>query len=301
MPARTTRAGGPERKTVLHTQAAVCRYLAYRGPPRLLSEVIHKPPNSLVHQASAAMKSLTRINADGFGVGWYAPEISPEPAIFKDVSPVWNNYNLGSIAGKISSPSIVGHVRAAKSYDPVNRENCHPFARGRLLWMHNGDIPGRSRLARQVAQSADDTLLAMIRGNTDSEQAFTVFLTHLEDPLDRNPEVAELGAAMEATLEELITWHLEAGESRPLELNFCVTDGISLVATRLSLADRPAPTLYWYEGERGGESVTVASEPLYPDDAWNEVANGEMLLMGAALDVERRTVGRRMPARVASP
>lgn len=275
----------------------MCRYLAYLGPPRLLSEVIHKPPNSLVHQASASMKSLTRINADGFGVGWYAPEISSEPAVFKSTSPVWNNYNLGSIAGKIRSPAIVGHVRAAKSYDPVNRENCHPFTRGRFLWMHNGDIPGRSRLARQVAQTADDTLLAMIRGNTDSEMAFTVFLTHLEEPLERRPSVEELAAAMDGTLYELASRHSEAGETRPLELNFCVTDGECVVATRCAVSDNSAPSLYWYEGgTEVGKSVTVASEPLYPDDSWQEFPDGEMLLIHPGLEVERRELRLPGPA-----
>ena len=292
-----TRSGGSASRIIQHTDPAMCRYLAYLGPPRLLSEVIHKPPNSLVHQASASTKSLTRINADGFGVGWYAPDVSLEPAVFKSTSPVWNNYNLGSIAGKIRSPAIVGHVRAAKSYDPVNRENCHPFARGRLLWMHNGDIPGRSRLARQVAKTADDTLMAMIRGNTDSEMAFTVFLTHLEKPLARSPGVEELAAAMEETLRGLVAWHLAARETRPLELNFCVTDGASLVATRYALSEASAPSLYWYEGGNAvGESVTVASEPLYPEDAWRELAEGEMLLVQADLTVKRRALRASVPA-----
>ena len=48
---------------------AMCRYAAYLGPPLVLSELIYKPTNSLVHQAKEAMQSSTRINADGFGVG----------------------------------------------------------------------------------------------------------------------------------------------------------------------------------------------------------------------------------------
>ena len=68
----------------------MCRYAAYLGPELLLSELVYNPTNSLVHQATEAMQSLTRINADGFGVGWYAPQISPEPAVFKDTTTTWD-------------------------------------------------------------------------------------------------------------------------------------------------------------------------------------------------------------------
>ncbi len=275
----------------------MCRYVAYLGPPTLLSEILYKPPNSLVHQAMHAMESPTRINADGFGVAWYSPEITPEPAVFKDLSPVWNNYNLGSIADKIRSPCIAAHVRAAKSFDPVNRENCHPFVRGRLLWMHNGDIPGRARLARQVAHQAGDVLLAKIRGNTDSEMAFTLFLTHLAESTGSELDAGEVGveelaAAMERTLRQIALWHREAEDSRRLEMNFCVTDGKSLVATRFGWNHgRPTsnPTLHWWHDTApGARTVVVASEALTPGERWQDVMVHGMLIVHPDLEVEQR-------------
>ena len=71
----------------------MCRYAAYLGPPLVLSQLIYKPPNSLVHQAKEAMQSSTRINADGFGVAWYSPEISPEPADLVVAANVLNDYH----------------------------------------------------------------------------------------------------------------------------------------------------------------------------------------------------------------
>ncbi len=270
----------------------MCRYAAYLGQPLILSELIYKPSNSLIHQSMEAMQSLTRINADGFGVAWYAPEISPEPAVFKDTSPVWNNRNLGSIAGKIRSGCIVAHIRSAKSYDPVTRENCHPFARGKLLWMHNGDIPGRARLARQVGRLASDTLLAAIRGNTDSELAFTLFLSHFDDPLAVAPSAEEAAGAMSATVQQLAKWHRDQHETRPLELNFCLTDGSYLVATRFALDSKATPSLHWREAEPEAEarSVFVASEPLYPEDSWNRVEESSLLIVHPDLRVETRSL-----------
>jgi glutamine amidotransferase len=271
----------------------MCRYAAYLGPELQLSELVYKPANSLVHQATEAMQSPTRINADGFGVGWYAPEISPEPAVFKDISPVWNNRNLGSIADKIESPCIFGHIRKASSYDPVTRENCHPFDRGRLLWMHNGDIPGRARLARKVVELADDVLLAKIRGNTDSEMAFTVFLAHLDDPLGPRQSTREMASAMEKTLDLLTSWHQESGTRDPLETNFCVTDGTSMLAARYAVSNGSKPSLFWYEGAdaAGSRRVLIASEPLTDASEWQEVPESSLVVVDEDLSVEVRRLG----------
>jgi predicted glutamine amidotransferase len=270
----------------------MCRYAAYLGRPMVLSELIYKPSNSLVHQAKNAIQSSTRINADGFGVAWYSPEISAEPAVFKDTSPLWNNRNLGSIADKIRSSSIVAHVRSANSFDPVMRENCHPFQRGRLLWMHNGDIPGRARLSRQVALAADDSLLAQIRGNTDTEMAFTLFLTRLRGWPDEPPTLEALAEAMRETLQLIAGWHREAADERPLEMNFCVTDGAIMVASRFAVSDQPCPTLHWYEADEGHRerAVCIASEPLFEGPEWHAVENRELLLVSDELSVERRPV-----------
>lgn len=271
----------------------MCRYAAYLGPPLLLSDMIYRPTNSLVHQSKDAMRSLTRINADGFGVGWYSPEVSDEPAVFKDTSPLWNNYNLGSLADKIRSPAIVAHVRAARRFDPVTRENCHPFQRGCLLWMHNGDIPGRARFTRHVTLQVNDTQLAQIRGNTDSEVALTLFLSHLETPPHCDLTATELAAAMDGTVSQIVRWHLEADERSPIELNFCAFTGRVLVATRFALPENESPSLHWREGEsdRGERFVTVASEPLSDEDGWQAVENGRMLAVDAGLEVVQTVIG----------
>ena len=270
----------------------MCRYAAYLGPPLVLSQLIYKPTNSLVHQAKEAMQSSTRINADGFGVAWYSPRISPEPAVFKDTSPMWNNRNLGSLAGKIRSAAIFAHVRSALSFDPVMRENCHPFQRGRLLWMHNGDIPGRARLSRQVANAADDTLLAQIRGNTDTEWAFTLFLTNLEGWPAERPSLERLAAAMRQTLSLIVGWHLDSADERQLDLNFCVTDGRIMVASRLALGAKPGPSLHWYRSAPGDGPATacIASEPLFDGPEWHAADDGDLLLVDKNRDVELRRV-----------
>ena len=55
-----------------------------------------------------------------------------------DTAPAWNNLNLVRLSDKIRSSLIFAHVRAATVGSPVTEANCHPFAVGRYMMMHNG-------------------------------------------------------------------------------------------------------------------------------------------------------------------
>jgi predicted glutamine amidotransferase len=285
----------------------VCRYLSYLGDPIRFGDLVYKPENSLIHQAAEAMESRTRINADGFGVGWYNPAVHPEPAVFKDISPAWNNANLRSLSDKVSAPCILAHVRAARRFDPVSRANCHPFHYGRLLWMHNGDIPGRGRLHRRVCRQIDDDLAARIVGNTDSELAFILFLSFLGDRDSLIP-FADLVATMTQTIEQLAAWWRSDEDSDPIVMNFCVSNGSAIVASRFALGEPEVPTLHYCAGSRysceGGvcrmrtepglsRSVIVSSEKISEDPQWVEVDNGTLVTVdeNLAINVQRLAVG----------
>ena len=280
----------------------MCRFIAYSGEPLLLEDVLYRPSNSLIHQAADAMESRTRINADGFGIGWYQPELSDEPAVFKDVTPAWNDANLRSLAGKVASPCILAHVRAARRDDLVCRVNCHPFQRGRLLWMHNGGIPDRGRLHRRVAAETGDAAMAQIEGSTDSELAYTLFLDLLETLSDRSPTPDELARAMRRTVERIVVWWREDGDERFLALNFCVTDGRCVVATRMARAGEPL-SLHYCTGSRyvcrdgryrieapepGRRCAMVTSEVLSQDARWEIVPPDGMVVVREDRSVEVR-------------
>ncbi|NIM61086.1 MAG: class II glutamine amidotransferase [Acidobacteria bacterium] len=278
----------------------MCRYVAYLGGPLYLRDLVYEPANSLINQASDALESRTRINADGFGLGWYCRDHGAKPAVFKEITPAWSNANLHSLADCISSKCIVAHVRAATGRDPVSRSNCHPFRHGPLLWMHNGDIPGRGRLFRNVVSAADDDLVARIRGNTDSELAFVLFCTRLPSRVGLTFSPDELVVAMEKTIRKIAEWQAKAGDRRPLALNFCVTNGRSLVATRFARGDVTPPTLHYCTGgrfvcengmcrveERSHDSrcVIIASERLSEDPRWVTVERDSVVVVGEDLGV----------------
>ncbi|MDQ1633063.1 MAG: gamma-glutamyl hercynylcysteine S-oxide hydrolase, partial [Frankiaceae bacterium] len=59
----------------------MCRHLAYLGPPQTLEQILLTPEHSLLRQSYAPrFQRHGTVNADGFGAGWWQPEVRPEPA-----------------------------------------------------------------------------------------------------------------------------------------------------------------------------------------------------------------------------
>jgi predicted glutamine amidotransferase len=117
-----------------------------------------------------------------FGVGWYVPE--PEPAVFVSTTPAWNNRNLRYNAFKVRSHCFFAHVRAASVGD-VSEAHCHPFHYQQFLFMHNGGIGGFSTIKRTLRNRLSDELYNWIRGQTDSEHFFALFLNNLGNRQER--------------------------------------------------------------------------------------------------------------------
>ena len=79
----------------------MCRWLAYSGPPLILSDLLMRPDHSLIAQSRRARQSVETTNADGFGVGWYGERDTP--GVYRDTHPAWNNANFQHLAEHIRS------------------------------------------------------------------------------------------------------------------------------------------------------------------------------------------------------
>jgi glutamine amidotransferase len=163
------------------------------------------------------------------------------------------------------------------------------------MWMHNGNVGGWHYIKRTLADSLADKWYLGVKGGTDSEWAFALFLDLLEkegvDP-SSNPGPEGFGQALLrkvmvktiAKINEFIRdipkkYNVSGVETRSL-LNFAVTDGHTVVCTRYisSKTDEPASLYFssgtkWKEGkdkghfkmerhDKGADIVLVASEPI---------------------------------------
>ncbi|KAL5611572.1 hypothetical protein BROUX41_000843 [Berkeleyomyces rouxiae] len=255
----------------------MCRFLVYKGSDDiLLSKLILDPAHSILRQSyDSRLRLDTRRgqnNADGFGIGFYTdPKLGSAPCLFTSTIPAWNCTNLQRIASKTASHLIFAHVRATTE-GSLSEDNCHPFTHGSLMWMHNGGLGGWKHIKRRLGARLADKWYLSVRGGTDSEWAFALFLDTLErmghDP-SSEPKAGGFGpTVLRKALLETIRQINEFTDSIPASvydnedvdtrslLNFAVTDGHSTICTRyISSATDEAASLYYSSGTQWEEKL----------------------------------------------
>lgn len=280
----------------------MCRFVLYLGPPVTLSSLITEPEHSIINQSYESREREEPLNGDGFGVVWYVPDISPQAALFRSITPAWSNQNLRHLARMTRSSCILAHVRAATPGLPVTETNTHPFVWQSYAFMHNGVVAGFAGVKRALLDRLGEEAYRMIEGTTDSEHVFALFL----EELLRNPHgdpVRRMAAAVSGAIRAVLGLCEEAGVLAPSYLNLAVADGERAIVCRYTNgAESTAPSLHLHTGKTyvcrdgvcemadagaGGHAVIVASEPLSEDPGWSVVPPNHMVVVGAdrAVDV----------------
>ena len=72
------------------------------------------------------------------------------PAVYTSTHAPNHDRNLRRISRAIESSLIFGHVRAAGHMASVHEYNCHPYSKGRYLFMHNGEVAMFSSIRRKL-------------------------------------------------------------------------------------------------------------------------------------------------------
>jgi glutamine amidotransferase len=254
---------------------AMCRLLAYLGQSRSLTSILDEPEHSLIVQ-SYQPREMTAgvINADGFGIGWYRSPPDTEPFTYKNTLPIWNDVNLPQLCRYIESGCVLANIRSATELYSVSLSNCQPFAHEKITFIHNGFIHDfRHTLYRPIADRLPDHIYKLIKGSTDSEHIFGLFL-------DAWQTSHCLVTALHSTLLELAT--LAEKNQTSFSANIVVSDGQQLIASRYAFpSTMPVPSLYWLRHE----GITLASEPLDNRD-WQRFPPYSLIKVGADMDIE---------------
>lgn len=283
----------------------MCRFTLYLGPPVRLSTLLTEPEHSLIRQSYHAEERSEPLNGDGFGIGWYAPRIWSEPALFHQITPAWNNRSLQSIAKVVASPCIMAHVRAATPGSDVNLANCHPFGYGGYLLMHNGHVGGFRGIRRRLLDTLTDEAFNVPRGSTDTEHLFAVFVDEIIRngcPVDPGQEdssdgggAMELARRLSAAVTRVLALVEAHGSAESSFLNVAVSDGKHVAVCRFDTDPDESPeSLYLLHGEMyepagrrfperrkddEGEAMVVSSERLTGDPRWRVVPPDSMVVL----------------------
>jgi len=245
----------------------MCRWIAYRGEVTAFEHYVTEPEHSLITQSLRALESTAGTNGDGFGLGWYGDH--PEPGLYRETRPAWSDENLRYLCRHLRSHLFFAHVRAATG-TAVTRQNCHPFACGRWLFMHNGFVGSWNRLRRKVEALIPDRLYPSRLGTTDSE---AVFLAMVGACSEHDALAATRNVLL--ALGELVN---ENGLRERLRFTSALSNGRDLFAFRFAENDT-ANSLYFRED---GDQVIGVSEPYDKEPDWTEVPANHVLIALAA-------------------
>ncbi|MFJ4002405.1 ergothioneine biosynthesis protein EgtC [Streptomyces sp. NPDC090023] len=228
----------------------MCRHLAYLGPEQPLKRLLLDPPHSLYRQSWAPRRQRNgTVNADGFGVGWYA-DGDPVPARYRRSGPIWADQSLLDLARVVRSGAVLAAVRDATLTGADAEAAAAPFASGRWLFSHNGAVAGWPDSAAPLFSLLPPVDVLSLQARTDSAFVWALVLHRL-----RSGEAPE--RALAGTVRQL-------AEAAPASrLNLLLTDGGTVTATAWGDS-------LWYRAEPG-RAVIVASEPYDDDPLWREV------------------------------
>lgn len=242
---------------------------------------------------------------DGWGVGSYQdgqlllrkrPQSSREPIA------------LAPLVVKLHTDALLLHVREA-TVGGWTMENTHPFRFGDWLFAHRGTLGAFDAIKEALRARISSFLHPNLRGETDSEHAFHLFLTRMADHgrlQDSAVESRFVAGVLARTIAELDALSAQAGVSAPVPGNFVVTNGRLLIATRRGLpmhyvrriglepcelctpaADEKGRAVA-QEGHPLLRYVAVASDLRTPTHArdWLVVPDGSVVTVRRNLDVE---------------
>jgi gamma-glutamyl hercynylcysteine S-oxide hydrolase len=239
----------------------MCRHLAYLGAPVSLASVLCDPPFGLLRQSWAPRRQrYGTVNADGFGVGWYA-DGHVGPARYRRAEPMWTDESFGDVARVTTTSALLAAVRSATEGTTQDPSAAAPYRRGDLLFSHNGRIEGWPESVAALTRRLPPAALLELESRCDSALLWALTL-----------EALRTGTAPAAALSATVTAVAGCASGR---FNLLLTDGHSIVATAYG------DTLFYrfHRSERAQPGrVVLASEPDDDSAEWVEVPDRSLVV-----------------------
>jgi glutamine amidotransferase len=280
----------------------MCRLFGFRSAVNI---GVH---HSLVLAENALALQSDR-NPDGWGIGFFEGQV---PVLRRGVGKAIGDDDFGRLARFVRSSAVIAHVRLA-TFGDTSIANTHPFSHGQWVFAHNGTLRQLDRFGAELDAAIAPELRQLIRGDTDSERCFYLYLTELKALGVGSDEQAPNDLALIA-MERLVSRLLElsrANGAQPPAINFIACDGRSLAAVRLGrglffstqkrYCEKMDECSRWQAGESlpcmhplrvsAVNHILVASEKISAEDIWEPFAEGDLIGIDADFNfVKRRAV-----------
>lgn len=242
---------------------------------RLFAVLAHEPVR--VDRAFAALKKQAVEHKDGWGVAvFHAGGEAPKFEV--SITPASTCTRFSQLGDDLSTRSLLVHLRLA-SVGGVREENAHPFHAKGFAFMHNGTLVNFAKRRGEFESHIGAEYLSALRGETDSERCFALFLTLLGDDRSLEGMAQALAKVMRIATQVCDPGaEGETPEKKTSAMNFLVTDGQQMVATRRgrSLFHTAAAGAHY-----------VSSEALWAENEWVEVPESAALLIDSSLETRQ--------------
>ena len=162
--------------------------------PDLGARVIELEGRGLSVHVGGDPKTRAAATPPGWGIGFYqAGEILLKRRPIDDRAEI----SLVDLTRDVRADTLVAHVRLATVGAP-RTENTHPFRYRHWLFANTGTVESFGRLRGRLAEQLPAFLHRDVRGETDSELIFHLFLSFLHDAGELDRPAVEPRAAREA-------------------------------------------------------------------------------------------------------
>lgn len=278
----------------------MCRLYGFRSnEPTKVECTLVLSQNGLLTQSRRDVRGLS--HPDGWGIAVYDDHL---PQVERRATAAFEDIRFSVTAERIFGHTVAAHVRAATVGGPAIN-NTHPFVRGCWVFAHNGTVRKFPAIRDRLAPDIRPDLLASRKGTTDSEFVFYWLLDRLLKEQvgteDGCTDLDGLARLVSDSVVELDALCREAGAEKDAKLNFLLTDGQVVVASRLR------NTLSWvardgirdceicgiphvhHDSGRHYRAAVVASEPL-SDEAWEPLDDWDVIAIDA--EVQARVYSR---------
>jgi len=139
----------------------------------------HRTAREPLCSAENALRTQSHLHPHGWGIAWYG---AGGPRVRRGVMAAHADLDFVRAGRSARSRIVLAHVRDA-SVGRIALENTHPFVEGPWVFAHNGTVARykRSRAVREALLAAiSPARRRALRGETDSERCFQLFLSRLD-------------------------------------------------------------------------------------------------------------------------
>jgi predicted glutamine amidotransferase len=197
-----------------------------------------------------ALRARSRGTPLGWGLGFYQGD---EVLMRRRPIDEREELDVAKLAADVRADLIIGHIRHA-TVGALRTENTHPFRYRQWLFAQTGTVPAFEQVRERLVASVPDFLRGDIRGETDAEVMFHVFLSFLHDAgrlSDGAVDAKLVREALRSSLAVVDGMTAEVGGEAGM-LNLMVASGDQLVAVHRS--DSPM-RLRVFQGKADAELV----------------------------------------------